>query len=33
VRSKQDHDFLSHLEMYMRQEAAPLAGRDHLAFR
>lgn len=22
-----------HLEMHMRQEAPPLAGRDHMAFR
>jgi splicing factor 3B subunit 3 len=29
----QDKDFFLHLEMHMRQEHPPLAGRDHLAFR
>eukprot|EP00882_Tetradesmus_deserticola_P019580 GHRQ01021082.1.p3 GENE.GHRQ01021082.1~~GHRQ01021082.1.p3 ORF type:complete len:101 (-),score=44.10 GHRQ01021082.1:330-632(-) len=29
----QDKDFFLHLEMHMRQEHQPLAGRDHLAFR
>jgi len=33
LASKQDKDFFLHLEMHMRQEAAPLAGRDHLAYR
>lgn len=31
--SREDWDFFSHLEMHMRQEQPPLAGRDHLAFR
>lgn len=31
--SREDVDFFSHLEMYMRQEAPPLCGRDHMAFR
>lgn len=31
--SREDVDFFSHLEMHLRQEAPPLAGRDHLAFR
>ena len=26
-------DFFLHLEMHLRQEHAPLCGRDHLAFR
>ena len=30
---REDWDFFSHLEMHMRQEQPPLAGRDHLAFR
>jgi splicing factor 3B subunit 3 len=29
----QDKDFFLHLEMHLRQEHPPLAGRDHLAFR
>lgn len=29
----QDKDFFVHLEMHMRAEHPPLAGRDHLAFR
>jgi splicing factor 3B subunit 3 len=29
----QDKDFFLHLEMHMRQESPPLAGRDHLAYR
>jgi splicing factor 3B subunit 3 len=31
--SKEHVDFFQHLEMHMRQEAPPLLGRDHLAFR
>ena len=31
--SREDVDFFSHLEMFMRQENPPLCGRDHLAFR
>ena len=31
--SREDVDFFTHLEMHMRQERPPLAGRDHLAFR
>jgi splicing factor 3B subunit 3 len=30
---RDDVDFLSHVEMHMRQEHPPLAGRDHLAYR
>ena len=26
-------DFFSHLELHLRQEHPPLAGRDHMAFR
>ena len=33
VRSRDDIDFLKHLEMHMRQEAPPLCGRDHMFFR
>lgn len=29
----QDKDFFLHLEMHMRQENPPLAGRDHMAYR
>ncbi|RHZ10339.1 hypothetical protein DYB26_005947 [Aphanomyces astaci] len=31
--SRVDVDFATHLEMYMRQEAPPLCGRDHLSYR
>ena len=31
--TKDSVDFFQHLEMHMRQEAPPLLGRDHLAFR
>lgn len=31
--SREDVDFFTHLEMHLRQEAPPLAGRDHLSFR
>jgi len=31
--SREDVDFFAHLEMHLRQEAAPLCGRDHLHYR
>lgn len=31
--SREDVDFYTHLEMYMRQEHPPLCGRDHLSYR
>ena len=31
--SKGDVDLFEHLEMHLRQEHPPLAGRDHMAFR
>ena len=31
--SREDVDFFSHLEMHLRAEAPPLAGRDHMAYR
>ncbi|KAB1217986.1 Splicing factor 3B subunit 3 [Morella rubra] len=31
--SRDDVDFFSHLEMYMRQEYPPLCGRDHMGYR
>jgi splicing factor 3B subunit 3 len=31
--SREDHDFFQNLEMHMRAENPPMAGRDHLAFR
>jgi len=31
--AREDVEFFSHLEMHLRQEASPLCGRDHLAFR
>eukprot|EP00048_Salpingoeca_helianthica_P016590 m.233134 g.233134 ORF g.233134 m.233134 type:complete len:1196 (+) comp18997_c0_seq1:31-3618(+) len=31
--SKEDVDFFQHLEMSLRNEAPPLLGRDHIAFR
>ena len=33
LSSRDTVDFFQHLEMHMRQEAPPLLGRDHLAFR
>lgn len=33
VKSRDDIDFLKHLEMHLRQEAPPLCGRDHIFFR
>lgn len=31
--SREDYDFFQHLEMHMRNESAPLCGRDHLSYR
>ena len=31
--SREDFDFFQHLEMHMRNENAPLCGRDHLSYR
>ena len=31
--SQEDVDFFGHLELHLRQEHPPLAGRDHMAFR
>jgi len=31
--TKEDVDFFLHLEMYLRNEAAPMSGRDHIMFR
>uniref|UniRef100_A0A7S0MRB0 RSE1/DDB1/CPSF1 C-terminal domain-containing protein n=1 Tax=Pyramimonas obovata TaxID=1411642 RepID=A0A7S0MRB0_9CHLO len=31
--SREDVDFFNHLEMHLRQENAPLCGRDHMAYR
>ena len=31
--SREDVDFFQHLEMHLRQEAPPLAGREHISFR
>ncbi|MDA9098618.1 DDB1 family protein [bacterium] len=31
--SREDVDFVTHLEMHLRQEKPPLLGRDHLSFR
>ena len=33
VQSRDDADFFQLLEMHLRQENAPLCGRDHLAYR
>ena len=33
LASRPDIDFFSHLEMHLRQEAPPLCGRDHMAYR
>jgi splicing factor 3B subunit 3 len=30
---KEELDFFTHLEMFLRIEAQPLAGRDHVSFR
>lgn len=31
--TKEELDFFSHLEMYLRIESPPLSGRDHVSFR
>lgn len=31
--TREDIDFFVHLEMYLRIEAQPLCGRDHVTFR
>jgi splicing factor 3B subunit 3 len=31
--TKEDIDFFTHLEMYLRIESQPLCGRDHVTFR
>lgn len=31
--SREDYDFFQHLELHMRNENAPLCGRDHLSYR
>ena len=31
--SREDRDFFAHLEMHMRQELAPVTGRDHVSYR
>jgi len=31
--TREDLDFFLHLEMYLRIEAQPLCGRDHVMFR
>ena len=31
--TREDVDFFSHLEMYLRIESQPLCGRDHVMFR
>merc|ERR1712118_564705 len=33
ISTKIDAYFFQHLEMYMRHEAPPIIGRDHLAYR
>ena len=33
IVSKEEVEFFVHLEMYMRQEAPSLLGRDHLSYR
>jgi len=33
IGSKEDVDFISHLEMFLRQENISLCGRDHLSYR
>lgn len=32
-QTKEDIDFFVHLEMYLRLDVLPLAGRDHVMFR
>lgn len=31
--TKEELDFFTHLEMYLRIESQPLSGRDHVMFR
>ncbi len=31
--TKEDIDFFLHLELYLRIEALPLCGREHVSFR
>jgi splicing factor 3B subunit 3 len=33
LSTREDVDFFQQLEMFMRQERAPLCGRDHLQYR
>ena len=33
LTSKEDVDFFTHLEMYIRTEGLSLIGRDHLSYR
>ena len=33
LSSRDDFDFFAQMELFMRQEAPPLCGRDHLAYR
>lgn len=33
LETKEDVDFFTHLEMYLRIESQPLCGRDHVMFR
>ena len=33
IETKEDVDFFTHLEMYLRIESQPLCGRDHVMFR
>jgi splicing factor 3B subunit 3 len=33
LETKEEVDFLTHLEMYLRIESQPLCGRDHVMFR
>jgi len=33
ISLNEDVDFYQHLEMYLRQEAIPILGRDHLSYR
>jgi splicing factor 3B subunit 3 len=33
IPTREEVDFLQHLEMFMRTERAPLAGREHIMFR
>ena len=33
IPTREEVDFLQHLEMFMRTERAPLSGREHIMFR